>query len=89
MKKQLLFIGLLLSTLISVKAQTWAWKNQLETSASSSIENYNDVAVDGFGNTYSAGYFDGSILFKGTTITTKGSNDILVTKTKKMVILFG
>ncbi|HAZ47373.1 MAG TPA: hypothetical protein DCZ55_23685, partial [Cyanobacteria bacterium UBA11371] len=40
----------------------------------------NSIATDSSGNTYTTGYFIGTVTFGSTTLTSKGSYDIFVAK---------
>lgn len=80
MKKSLLLVMCLMS-LITLKAQTFTWARGM---GGPSLDNGLSVAVDGAGNVYTTGYFQGTGDFDPGTgvvnLTSAGGTDIFISK---------
>ncbi|MBI3502888.1 MAG: SBBP repeat-containing protein [Bacteroidetes bacterium] len=77
MKKLFLLLSVIFLSRI-VNSQNWYWAR---ASSGSSVQLATGVAVDGSGNVYVTGFFDGgSITFGTTTVTSAGNRDIFLVK---------
>ena len=65
------------------KSGGWLWAKV--GGSPSSNERANDVVVDGNGNTYVVGYYEGSADFDGHYITSEGAKDIFIWKIDKYI----
>ena len=73
-----IFFALLLSVMAAhAQAPIFAWANRAGGTA---IDYGRDIAVDGNGNSYITGSFQGSATFGSTTLTSSGNSDVFIAK---------
>ncbi len=81
MKKMLVWCTLLLMCAISIHLFADSYDFSWAKSAGGSGGDYGQsIAVDADGNSYVSGYFEGTAIFGGTTLTSSGGTDIFIAK---------
>lgn len=77
MKKHIFTVALLFVSIFSANAQDWVFGKQ----AGGTLNDYGQsITVDGSGNSYIAGYFEGTASFGSVSLTSSGEKDIFVAK---------